>query len=261
MQCDHDEDASSSDFFGLNSYSWCGGDATLQSSGYTDLANMFSKSAIPVFYSEYGCNEVQPRVFTEVPALYGPSMTALSGGLVYEYSQEEQDYGLVVINANGSVTLRQDYDNLQKQYNSLDKGLLESTNPSSTSIKPPACASNLISAEQFSKNFTIPVVCPGCQSLIDNGIKDAKNARLVDVSTTKPKQQVYGTNGALIQGLELNKLSDDGVNGPGQQMPSSTASTSSGAPAQPSETQKGAASQLNAGAWTWLALCVAALLI
>jgi hypothetical protein len=51
MQCDHDEDSSSSDFFGLNSYSWCGGDATLQSSGYTDLANMFSKSAIPVFVS------------------------------------------------------------------------------------------------------------------------------------------------------------------------------------------------------------------
>jgi 1,3-beta-glucanosyltransferase GAS3 len=51
MQCDHDEDSSSSDFFGLNSYSWCGGDATLQSSGYTDLANMFGKSAIPVFVS------------------------------------------------------------------------------------------------------------------------------------------------------------------------------------------------------------------
>jgi hypothetical protein len=209
-------------------------------------------------YSEYGCNKVQPRVFTEVPALYGPQMTALSGGLVYEYSQEEQDYGLVVINSNGSLTLRQDYDNLQKQYNSLDKGLLESTNPN-TNNKPPACASSLISAEQFSKNFTIPVVCPGCQSLIDNGISDPLNARLVDVSATKPKQQVYGTNGALIQGLELNKLTGDGVNGPGQQMP--TSSTSSGAPAQPSESQKGAAAQLNGGAWAWLALCVAALLV
>jgi hypothetical protein len=208
-------------------------------------------------YSEYGCNKVQPRVFTEVPALYGPQMTALSGGLVYEYSQEEQDYGLVVINSNGSLTLRQDFDNLQKQYNSLDKGLLESTNPS-TNNKPPACASSLISAEQFSKNFTIPVVCPGCQSLIDNGIKDPLNARLVDVSDTKPKQQVYGTNGALIQGLELTKLTGDGVNGPGQQMP--TASTSSGAPA-PSESQKGAATQVKGGAWAWLALCVAALLI
>jgi hypothetical protein len=259
MQCDHDEDASSSDFFGLNSYSWCGADATFQSSGYVDLVNMFKESAIPVFYSEYGCNEVQPRVFAEVETLYGEQMTALSGGLVYEYSQEEQDYGLVVINQNGSITLRTDYDNLQGQYNKLDKNLLESANPTSTGIKPPACAPSLISAEQFSKNFTIPDVCPGCQDLIDNGIKDPKNGKLVDVSNTKPKQQVYGTNGALMQGLELNKLSDDGVNSPGGKPTSS--GTTSGTPAQPSESKKGAATRLDGGALAWFALSVAALLI
>jgi hypothetical protein len=185
-----------------------------------------------VQYSEYGCNKVQPRVFTEVQALYGPQMTALSGGLIYEFTQEEQDFGLVVINSNGSVSLRTDYDNLQSQYNKLDKTLIESTNPSSTNIKPPACAASLITAQQFSKNFTIPVICPGCQSLIDNGISNPLNGKLVDVSATKAKQQVYGSNGALVQGLELNKLTNDGVNGPGGQ--STTPSTSSGAPAQPS---------------------------
>jgi len=51
MQCSHDDDSSSSDFFGLNSYSWCG-DANLQSSGYLDLANLFNQSAIPVFVSQ-----------------------------------------------------------------------------------------------------------------------------------------------------------------------------------------------------------------
>jgi hypothetical protein len=259
MQCDHDEDASSSDFFGLNSYSWCGADATFQSSGYVDLVNMFKDSAIPVFYSEYGCNEVKPRVFAEVETLYGKEMTALSGGLVYEYSQEEQDYGLVQINANGSITLRTDYDNLQGAYNKLDKSLLESTNPSSTSIKAPACASNLITAEQFSKNFTIPAVCPGCQDLIDNGIKDPKNGKLVDVSTTKPKQQVFGTNGALISNLELTKMSNDGVNSPGGKP--STSGTTSGSPAAPSESKKGTATRLDGGAWGWLVLSVAALLI
>jgi hypothetical protein len=261
MQCDHNDDASSSDFFGLNSYSWCGGDATLQSSGYQDLANMFNQSAIPVFYSEYGCNEVKPRVFTEVPALYGPQMKALSGGLVYEYSQEEQDYGLVQINANGSVTLRTDFDNLQGQYNKLDKNLLESTNPSSTSIKAPACASSLITAEQFSKNFTIPAVCPGCQSLIDNGISNPKNGKLVDVSATTPKQQIYGSNGALIQGLTLNKLSGDGVNGPGQGSTTPSGTSSSGAPAQPSESKKGAATKLDGAILAWFTLLVAALLV
>jgi hypothetical protein len=259
LQCDHNDDASSSDFFGLNSYSWCGSDATFQSSGYSDLVNMFKDSAIPVFYSEYGCNKVQPRVFDEVGTLYGTEMTALSGGLVYEYSQEEQDYGLVTINQNGSITLRTDYDNLQGAYNKLDNSLLESTNPSSTSIKAPACASSLITAEQFSKNFTIPAVCPGCQDLIDNGIQNAKNGKIVDVSSTKPKQQVYGTNGALITNLELTKMSNDGANGPGGKP--ATTGTTSGSPAQPSESKKGAASRLDGNTWAWLALSVAALLI
>jgi hypothetical protein len=45
MQCSHDDDASS--------YSWCGADATLQTSGYQDLANLFNQSAIPVFVSPH----------------------------------------------------------------------------------------------------------------------------------------------------------------------------------------------------------------
>ncbi|KAF2829151.1 hypothetical protein CC86DRAFT_345645 [Ophiobolus disseminans] len=259
MQCTHDDDASSSDFFGLNSYSWCGADATLQTSGYQDLVTMFNQSAIPVFFSEYGCNKVPPRAFTEVQALYGKEMTALSGGLVYEYTQEEQDYGLVVVNSNGSVSLRKDYDNLQGQYNRLDRDLIQSTNPASTSIKPPNCASSLISAQNFSKNFSIPAVCPGCQQLIDNGISSPKIGKLVDVTATKPKQQVFGSNGALVQGLELNRLSGDGVNGPGGQ--TTTPSTTSGAPTQPQESQKGAASKVDGSALPWVVLGLAALLI
>lgn len=72
-----------SDFFGLNSYSWCG-DATFQSSTYDQLAEIFANTTIPVFFSEFGCNKVEPRTFTEIAALYGPQMTTWSGGLVYE---------------------------------------------------------------------------------------------------------------------------------------------------------------------------------
>jgi len=194
-----------------------------------------------------------------VQALYGQQMKSLSGGLVYEYTQEEQDYGLVVVNSNGSITLRTDYDNLQGQYNRLDKDSIQSTNPASTNIKPPACAPSLITAQQFSKNFSIPAVCPDCQSLIDNGIDSPKNGKLVDVSATTPKQQVFGSNGALVQGLELNKLTDNGVNGPGGQ--TTTPSGTSSAPTQPQESQKGAATKLDGGALAWIALGVAALLI
>jgi hypothetical protein len=106
MQCAHNDDQSSSDFFGLNSYSWCGGDATFESAGYNTLVEMFKDSAIPVFFSEYGCNEIMPRVFEEVAALYSNQMTVISGGLIYEYSQEPSNYGLVEINDNGTLTLR-----------------------------------------------------------------------------------------------------------------------------------------------------------
>ncbi|CAO2654736.1 Nn.00g114690.m01.CDS01 [Neocucurbitaria sp. VM-36] len=258
MQCTHDDDASSSDFFGLNSYSWCGGDATFQTSGYVDLVNMFNQSAIPVFYSEYGCNKVQPRVFTEVAALYGEEMTSLSGGLVYEYSQEEADYGLVVLNSNGSVSLRQDYDNLQDQFNKLDLSLIQSTNAESTQIKAPECSDDLISAENFSKNFTIPAVCPGCQDLIDNGIEDPKNGKLVDVTETKVKQEVYGSTGVQIQNLELTIVANDGSNTPGGE---NTSPSGTGSAPQPSASKKGAGGRLSSGVWVWACLLVGAMLV
>ncbi|KAI8942643.1 hypothetical protein NX059_000696 [Plenodomus lindquistii] len=246
MQCVHEDDQSSSDFFGLNSYSWCGADATFQTSGYSDLVVMFNQSAIPVFYSEYGCNRVQPRVFNEVETLYGPEMTSLSGGLVYEYSQEEADYGLVNINTNGSVSLRQDYDNLQDQYNKLDTQLLQSANPASTSIKAPECSDSLVTAENFSKNFTIPAVCPGCQDLIDNGIENPQRGALVRVTDTKVKQEVFGSTGQQVQNLELRIVEDDGSNTPGGEntSPSATSGSGTGTAPQPSATKTGAAGRL-----------------
>lgn len=61
-----------------------------------------------MFFSEYGCNNVKPRTFTNVPVLYGDQMSVLSGGLVYEYTQESDEYGLVAINSSKEVTLMQD---------------------------------------------------------------------------------------------------------------------------------------------------------
>jgi hypothetical protein len=184
-------------------------------------------------------------------------MTSLSGGLVYEYSQEEADYGLVVINSNGSLSLREDFNNLQGQFNKLDLKLIQSTNASSTKIQPPKCSTDLITAEEFSKNFTIPAVCPGCQDLIDNGISNPKNGKLVDVTDTKPKQAVYGSNGVQIQNLELKKLTEANTPG-GQSLSASetgTASgTASGTAAQPSATKTGSASSMSIGGWCSMAV-------
>lgn len=59
---------------------------------------------------------VTPREFTEVAAIYGPSMTDVwSGGVVYEWTQENNRYGLVKISASGEAELLADYKNLKKQ--------------------------------------------------------------------------------------------------------------------------------------------------
>ena len=82
------------DFWGYNIYSWCG-DSDLDKSSYTIRTEEFSTYNVPAFFAEYGCNKVQPRKFTEIGALFGDSMTPVwSGGIMYMYFQERNDYGM-----------------------------------------------------------------------------------------------------------------------------------------------------------------------
>jgi hypothetical protein len=114
MSCGTDSDGVN-DFYAINSYQWCG-QQTIQSSGYDQLIAGFSNFTLPLFFSEYGCNEVRPRTFGEVGAIYGPQMTPkFSGGLVYEYTQEANNYGLVDVSSAGDVQYRADYVALSSQ--------------------------------------------------------------------------------------------------------------------------------------------------
>lgn len=205
---------------------------------------MFNNSTIPVFFSEYGCNEVKPRVFDEVQALYGTQMTSLSGGLVYEYSHEESDYGLVEINSNSTVSLIVDYDNLQQQFNKLDIGLIQSTNATATQLTPPECSSDLISDSGFSKSFDIPDAPEGADDLINNGIQNPVQGKLVQVKETNVPIAAYGSTGVQIQNLAIRPLANDESNTPGGETTSPTASGSA-APASPSPSKPGSASTLS----------------
>lgn len=81
------------DFLGYNIYSWCP-PSNYQESGYQDRTQEFSSYNVPVFFAEYGCNKRRPRTFDEVGTLYGSAMSRVwSGGIVYMYFQEANDYG------------------------------------------------------------------------------------------------------------------------------------------------------------------------
>lgn len=93
FNCGDQDDAI--DFWGYNIYSWCG-QSTMQQSGYDKQVEFYSNYSVPVFLAEYGCNAggVEKRLFQDTTALYSDDMShVFSGGIVYMYFQEENDYG------------------------------------------------------------------------------------------------------------------------------------------------------------------------
>ncbi|KGQ02777.1 1,3-beta-glucanosyltransferase gel4 [Beauveria bassiana D1-5] len=127
FNCDSQDD--SADFWGYNIYSWCG-DSTMQVSGYDKQAEFFSNYSIPVFFAEYGCNDgggAEARIFTDTEALYSREMASVfSGGIVYMYFQEANDFGLVRVE-NGEAVKMKNFEVLKKQLAKIDPKGSDST--------------------------------------------------------------------------------------------------------------------------------------
>ncbi|KAI1839825.1 hypothetical protein JX265_005109 [Neoarthrinium moseri] len=226
FQCaiDGEEDnMSKADIFALNSYSWCG-ESTFQESGYDQLVAMFKTSSVPIFYSEFGCNTPSPRVFTEIQSIYGPDMMGVfSGGVVYEFAQEKNNYGLADVADDGSVKLLSDFDSLKNQYLKVDWASVQSVKAStSSSSNPPKCAESLIKEEGFSNNFTLPVLPPGAQELIDGGAPGAVIGKIIDIDDYSFDYAITGADGSKLT-VTVSPLADDSTNVAG-----SNSGTSSG---------------------------------
>jgi len=155
-----------SDFFAFNDYSWCG-DSNFKESGWDQKVKNYSDYSIPLFLSEFGCNTVTPRAFSEVKSLYSKDMSSVfSGGYVYEFSQEPNKYGLVEISNDGKSGKKlQDFTSLQKQYASAE-------NPSGgggyqTDLKPSECPPKVKGS--WEANDTLPAIPDGAKKYMTQG--------------------------------------------------------------------------------------------
>lgn len=173
-------------------------------------------------------------------------LPVLSGAIVYEYTEEPNNFGLVNISSDGSIQLRPDYDAFQGQLNKLNLTALEHTKPLNTTNQPPVCASNLISTVGFPKNWTIPEQTVGIPELIAAGIKNPNNGKIVPVTNLKVAQIVKGSNGQIISGLALTVLADDQSNEPSGLSATTTTSSTPSSSALTASTASAAATSSKA---------------
>lgn len=83
------------DFFGLNSYSWCD-PSDYKSSTYDKLQDYAKDFPVPIFFSETGCIIPGPRTWEDQEAIFSsPMVDHWSGAIIYEWIQEQNNYGLV----------------------------------------------------------------------------------------------------------------------------------------------------------------------
>ncbi|KAK8134423.1 hypothetical protein PG984_006435 [Apiospora sp. TS-2023a] len=202
------DDMSRADMFALNSYSWCA-DASFESSGYNTLVDLFKTSSVPVFYSEFGCNTPSPRIFTEIGTIYGDKMTpTFSGGVVYEFAQEPNNFGLAEVNKDNSVKLLKDFQTLKNQYSKVDWKSVQSPDQ----------------GEGLQQQLHPPRASPNTKQILEGGVKPKPVGKVVKISDYKVTHDIKDVDGKAITGLAVKPLADDASNTVG----SNDASTGSG---------------------------------
>lgn len=177
----------------------------------------------------YGCNLITPRKFEEVQTLYSFEMgDVFSGGLVYEYSQESNNYGLVEIQENGDVKVLPDFKALKSQFenllstnsktfmSSMNKKFRKETTKEKFQHKTRKCTSNY---ENLSIGRRLPASM--ADQLIKNGVKtdQGKYVKLSDSDLKNPfkvtdeNDKAYKIKGAIdkvvdhMSGAEIKKPS------------------------------------------------------
>jgi 1,3-beta-glucanosyltransferase GAS3 len=149
-------------------------------------------------------------------------MSLFSGGLVYEYSQETDDYGIVAINSSTEVELLSDYSTLEERFAGINLNAIMSANPSATAVSAKECASVTVSnTKYFPTNFDIPAAPSGIDSIISGGLTSASwwsAGALTTVTATTMPATIMNYTGASVQSdnMHLVQYACDQINAPGK---------------------------------------------
>lgn len=187
------------DFFGINMYEWCG-DSSFKSSGYEARTEEYKNLTIPIFFSEYGCNADRPRKFTEIGTIYGDDMTDVwSGGIVYMYFQEANDYGLVSIDGDDVKTL-DDYNNYKSE--------ILRVSPTSAASSAASASAHQLSCPTEDKNWKASTDLPPTP---DDGLCSCMESSLSCVVGDSVDSDDYSD----LFGIVCGEVSCDGINSNG----------------------------------------------
>ncbi|KAI1197597.1 family 72 glycoside hydrolase [Nemania serpens] len=142
------------DYWGYNIYSWCG-KSSFEKSGYDVQVDFFSNYSVPVFFAEYGCNTVggaEGRLWDDTTTLYSDKMTdVFSGGIVYMFHEEENDYGVVKVTGDTAKTMK-NYDVLRTK--------LAAVEPSSTAMSAYKPTNSPAACPGISENWKVARAIP-----------------------------------------------------------------------------------------------------
>ncbi|KAI1102537.1 carbohydrate-binding module family 43 protein [Jackrogersella minutella] len=147
------EQSDAIDFWGYNIYSWCG-KSSFTESGYDVQVKFFSNFSVPVFFAEYGCNTVngaEGRLWDDTTAIYSSEMTdVFSGGIVYMFHEEENDYGLVKVSGDDATPMK-NYKVLQSKLADVKPSStsMAAYNPTNSPAACPAISENWKAADQL----------------------------------------------------------------------------------------------------------------
>lgn len=123
------------DFYGINDYEWCC-NSNFLTSGYANrVAEFKNLTFIPLIFSEYGCNTCVPRKFDEVNALFSDQMwDVFSGGVIYMFYQEANDYGVVSVDSSGHISTLPGFTNLESRMATVSTATFSARQASATAV-------------------------------------------------------------------------------------------------------------------------------